>query len=90
VFKKKPLFWVFLKTVEIFPLKFLKLVPCVVEPKIVDKRDPSVSNSAWESIFQMNVDFHITASKLGSLNISEYVARYGIETVTEISLLYTN
>jgi len=27
------------------------------KPKIVAKRDPSVSNSAWESIFQMNVDF---------------------------------
>jgi len=31
------------------------------KPKIVAKRDPSVSNSAWESIFQMNVDFHFTA-----------------------------
>jgi len=30
------------------------------KPKIVAKRDPSVSNSAWESIFQMNVDFHFT------------------------------
>jgi len=49
------------------------------EPKIVYKHDPSVSNSAWESIFQMNVDFHLTTCKLGFLNISEYLARYGIQ-----------
>jgi len=30
------------------------------KPKIAAKRDPSVSNSAWERIFQMNVDFHFT------------------------------
>ena len=59
-----------------------------VEPKIV-KLDPSVSNSAWESIFQMNVDFHFTARNLGFLNIFEYLAKYGIEMeplVTERSL----
>jgi len=28
------------------------------KPKIVAKPDPSVSNSAWESIFQMNVGLH--------------------------------
>ena len=56
------------------------------EPKIVAKRDPSVSNSAWESIFQINVDFHFTTWKLGFLNISEYLARYFIQmdpSVTE-------
>jgi len=32
------------------------------KPKIVAKPDPSVSNSAWESIFQtrMNVGLHFT------------------------------
>jgi len=35
------------------------------EPKIVAKRHPSVSNSAWESIFQMNVDLHFTTWKQG-------------------------
>jgi len=30
------------------------------KPKIVAKRHPSVSNSAWESIFQMNVDCYFT------------------------------
>jgi len=49
------------------------------EPKIVAKRDTSVSNSAWESIFQMNVDFNFTTWKLGFLNISEYLAKYGIQ-----------
>ena len=56
------------------------------EPKIVAKRDPSVSNFAWESIFQMNVDFYFTTLKLGFLNISEYLSRYGIQmdpSVTE-------
>jgi len=43
------------------------------KPKIVAKRDPWVSNSACESIFQMNVDFHFTTWKLDSLNISEYL-----------------
>ena len=38
--------------------------------------DPSVTNSAWESIFQLNVDFHFTTWILGFLNISEYLARY--------------
>jgi len=33
------------------------------KPKIVAKRDPSVSNSAWESIIQMNVDFHLGAQQ---------------------------
>jgi len=50
------------------------------EPKIVAKRDPSVSTSAWDSIFQMNVNFHFTIWKLGFLNISEYLTRYGIQT----------
>ena len=35
------------------------------EPKIIAKRDCSVSNSAWESIFKMNLDFHFTTWKLG-------------------------
>jgi len=56
-------------------------------------RDHSISDSAWESIFQMNVDFHFTTSKLGFLNImSEYPslarAKYGIQmdpSVTERS-----
>jgi len=30
------------------------------KPKIVAKPDPSVSNSAWVSIFQMNVGLHFT------------------------------
>ena len=30
------------------------------KPKIVAKRYPSVSNSAWKRIFQMNVDFRFT------------------------------
>jgi len=49
------------------------------ERKIVAKRDPSVCNSAWESIFQMNVDYHCPTWKLGYLNISEYLARYDIQ-----------
>jgi len=49
------------------------------EPKIVAKRDPSASNSAWESIFQINMDFRFTAWRLGFLNMSEYLARFGIE-----------
>jgi len=31
------------------------------------------------ALFQMNVDFHFTTCKLGSLNISEYLVRYGIQ-----------
>jgi len=49
------------------------------KPKIEAKRHPSVFNSAWESIFQMNVDLHFTTWKLCFLNISEYLARYGIQ-----------
>jgi hypothetical protein len=30
------------------------------KPKIVVKRHPSVSNSAWESFFQINVDCYFT------------------------------
>ena len=30
-------------------------------------------------MFQMSVDFHFTTWKLGFLNISEYLARYGIQ-----------
>jgi len=41
------------------------------KPKIVAKHNPSVSNSAWESTFQMNVDCHFTNLKLSFLNISE-------------------
>jgi hypothetical protein len=37
------------------------------KPKIVAKSDPSVSNSAWESIFQMNVDFHLGARQAEGL-----------------------
>jgi len=37
------------------------------EQKIVAKRDPSVYNSAWESIFQMNVDYHCPTWKLDFL-----------------------
>ena len=45
-----------------------------------------VSNSARESIFQMNVGLDFTTFKLGFLNISKYLARYGIQmhpSVTE-------
>jgi len=49
------------------------------KPKIVAKRDPSVSNSAWESIFQIDMEFYFTTCKLGFSNISEYLARYGIQ-----------
>jgi len=48
----------------------------------------SLFNSAWESIFQMKVNFHFTTWKLCFLNISEYLARYGIQmnpSVTERS-----
>ena len=43
-------------------LQFFRLLDRGVggKPKIVAKRHPSVTNSAWESIFQMNVDFHFT------------------------------
>jgi len=55
------------------------------KPKIVAY--PSLSNSAWKRIFQMNVDFCYTTWKLGFLNkIPEYLARYGIQmdpSVTE-------
>jgi len=33
------------------------------------KPDPSVYNSAWESIFQMIVGLHVTSWKLGFLNL---------------------
>ena len=52
--------------------------------KTVANCHPSVSNSAWESIFQMNVDCYFT--DLGLLNISKYLARYCIQmdpSVTE-------
>ena len=39
----------------------------------------SVSNSAWESVFQMNMDFYFTTLKLVFLNTSEYLVRYGIQ-----------
>jgi len=38
-----------------------------------------VSNFALESIFQMNVECYFTTSILDSLNISKYLARYGIQ-----------
>jgi len=57
------------------------------KPKIVAKPDPSVSNSALESIFQMNVGLHFTTWKLGLLNISKYLARYGITPVAGLNLL---
>ena len=39
------------------------VVMCVqaVGDRALAERYPSVSNSAWESIFQMNVDFHFTS-----------------------------
>ena len=49
------------------------------EPKIVAKRDPSISNSAWESIFQMNMNFHFTIWTMNFLNIFEYLAGYSIQ-----------
>ena len=86
--KKKPSFLGFFKNGWDFSVKILTLFPChgpcVVKPKIVAKWDPSVSNSAWESIFQMNVDFHFTGWKFGFLNISKYLARYEMDpSVTE-------
>jgi len=33
----------------------------------------------------MNVDFHFTTCKLGFLNISEYLARYGIQMDPSVS-----
>ena len=56
------------------------------KPKIVAKRHPSVSNSAWESIFQMNVDCYFTTWKLGFCNISKYLARYGIQMDPSITI----
>jgi len=34
---------------------------------------------AWESIFQMNVDYHFTTWKLGFLNVFAYLARYSMK-----------
>ena len=56
------------------------------KPKIVAKPDPSVSNSTRESIFEMNLGLHFIIWKLGFLNISKYLAGYGIQmhpSVTE-------
>jgi len=54
----------------------------------VEKQTKDSKDSAWESVFQMNVDCHFTTWKLGFWNISEYLGRYGIEmdpSVTERS-----
>jgi len=42
-------------------------------------RDRSISDFAWESIFQMYVDVHFATSKFGSSNISKSLVRYGIQ-----------
>jgi len=68
-------------------LQFFRLLDRGVggKPKIVAKRHPSVTNSAWESIFQMNVDFHFTTWKLDFLNISEYLAKYSVQMDTSVT-----
>ena len=48
------------------------------KPKIVDKRDPSVSNFAWKAFFRWTWT-SILLPELGFLNISEYLARCGIQ-----------
>jgi len=48
-------------------------------PRIIAKRDPSVSNSAWKAFLRWTWTSIFTTWKLGFLNISEYPARYGIE-----------
>ena len=54
----------------------------------VEKRTKDSKDSAWESIFQTNVDLYFTTRKLSFWNISEYLGRSGIQmhqSVTERS-----